>query len=268
MLWNVDTLEKIGTFAEHEAAIAAISYSPDGRNLAAVGFEEKLRIYDAVTGELARELACPGGDMRTRGVFARRFDAGRRRPQRRDSRLEHGRRRRGSQPRSAPAARVRVLAFSPDGRQLVSCSEDRTVQVWNIVGDGEVSSLAQRGSKAQSIAFVGPEKLAVGGSDNTIRLWDLATKAEIDQLVGHTGSVVALAHRDTRLVSGSYDTSVRVWTVDFNAANRSASPLRAQRTQSKKGGGANPRACIATRFTPPIELPFQDKFPIMNCSTL
>jgi WD40 repeat protein len=119
------------------------------------------------------------------------------------------------QSRAAHRQRIRALAFSPDGLQLVSCSEDRTVQIWHVVGDGAVTSLPQQGSKAQSIAFVGPGKLAVGGSDNAIRLWDLATKIEIDQLVGHTGSVAALAHRDNRLVSGSYDTSVRVWTVAF-----------------------------------------------------
>ena len=214
LFWNTQTLERIGTFAEREAAIAAIAYSPDGTRLATVGFEDKLRIYDTATGEVSLELACPCNDMRTLVYSA---DGSLLAAGGRSGVIRVWRTADGSElhSREAHRQRIRALTFSPDGLQLASCSEDRTVQIWNVGGDGTAAGLPQRGSKAQAIAFVGAGKLAVGGSDNTIRLWDRATKTEIDQLVGHTGSVAALAHRGARLVSGSYDTTVRVWTVTF-----------------------------------------------------
>jgi WD40 repeat protein len=61
--------------------------------------------------------------------------------------------------------------------------------------------------------FLNDMTLAVGGSDNRIYVWDLATRAVTKELVGHTGSVAALAcdQSGTTLVSGSYDTTLRVW---------------------------------------------------------
>jgi WD40 repeat protein len=214
VLWHTETLQKIGQFAQHEAAITAIAFSPDGSRLAAVGFENMLKIYDAASGELVGQWECPCRDMRTLAyspdglqLAAAGRDGVIRVWNTADGRVLHDQR--------AHRQRVRALAWSPDGLQLVSCSEDRTVQIWNIGGDGSVAALPQRPAKVQSVAFVAAGKLAVGGSDNTIRLWDLTTKTELDKLEGHTGSIVALAHRDTRLVSGSYDTTVRVWTVDL-----------------------------------------------------
>ena len=46
-----------------------------------------------------------------------------------------------------------------------------------------------------------------------IRLWDLPTRQEKARLVGHTGSVAALAFNSKTgvLLSGSFDTTVRTW---------------------------------------------------------
>jgi WD40 repeat protein len=63
--------------------------------------------------------------------------------------------------------------------------------------------------------FVDNQTLATGGSDNRIHIWDLNSRVVIKTLVGHTGSVAALACDGTgaTLVSGSYDTTVRVWNL-------------------------------------------------------
>ena len=64
--------------------------------------------------------------------------------------------------------------------------------------------------------------MAVGGSDNVIRLWDLASRQEQNRLVGHTGTVAALAWDATAntLLSGGFDTTVRVWQIKGDAAGR------------------------------------------------
>ena len=56
--------------------------------------------------------------------------------------------------------------------------------------------------------------MATSGSDNEIRLWDLAKRQQTARLDGHTGSVSALAFDRGLLVSGSYDTTVRLWKID------------------------------------------------------
>ena len=56
-------------------------------------------------------------------------------------------------------------------------------------------------------------KIVSGSHDNSVRVWDASTGAELQQLNGHTYSVtsVAFSHDDIYIVSGSYDNSVRVW---------------------------------------------------------
>jgi hypothetical protein len=57
--------------------------------------------------------------------------------------------------------------------------------------------------------------IASGGSDGTVRLWDLDTGKELRKLIGHQGPVLAVAFSPdgSRLVSGSRDTTAVVWDV-------------------------------------------------------
>src|SRR3954466_11748992 len=57
--------------------------------------------------------------------------------------------------------------------------------------------------------------LVTGGFDNTVRLWDAATRKEIKRFDGHTGLVLAVAPAPDgkRLLSGSLDKTAKIWQV-------------------------------------------------------
>jgi WD40 repeat protein len=111
--------------------------------------------------------------------------------------------------------RVRALAFSADGSRLASAGDDRTVNVWDAAGGQLLTSLPEQSGKVRAIAFCDERRLAVGSTDNSIRVWNLETQLEEQLLDGHVGSVTSLAFNPTTgtLTSGSFDTSVRVWNV-------------------------------------------------------
>src|SRR5262245_15575945 len=57
------------------------------------------------------------------------------------------------------------------------------------------------------------EKLAIGGYDHKVKLWDVATGQEIGAFEGHGGRVIsgAFSPDGQRLATGSYDHTVKLW---------------------------------------------------------
>src|SRR5262249_61278001 len=73
-----------------------------------------------------------------------------------------------------------------------------------------------------SLAVTRDGRHALSGSeDRTLRLWDLASGAELRCLRGHTGPVlsVALAPEGRQALSGSQDGTVRFWALPAGGAD-------------------------------------------------
>jgi WD40 repeat protein len=86
------------------------------------------------------------------------------------------------------------VAFSGDGRSLVSASVDRSVRVWENTGREVTPALAGHTRRVLAVAVSPDGKLlASGGEDQSIRLWDAQTGSERQILLGHRGAVTALA---------------------------------------------------------------------------
>ncbi|MEE8146090.1 MAG: hypothetical protein V3T24_00680, partial [Longimicrobiales bacterium] len=120
---------------------------------------------------------------------------------------------------------VYSVAFSPDGTQLVSGSNDWTVRLWDVASGTVTATLRGHMGGVGSVAF-SPDgtRLVSGSFDRTVRLWDAsgepvpegaASRGETATLRGHEGGVrsVAFSPDGTRLVSGSNDDTVRLWDV-------------------------------------------------------
>jgi WD40 repeat protein len=116
---------------------------------------------------------------------------------------------------------VTSVAFSPDGKLVVSGSNDETVRLWDAVTGAALQTLEGHSSSVISVAFSPDGKLVVSGSDDeTVRLWDAVTEAALQTLKGHSSLVMSVAFSpDGKLVvSGSFDETVRLWDAVTGAA--------------------------------------------------
>ena len=108
------------------------------------------------------------------------------------------------------------MAFSPDGRRIVSGGVDGTVRVWDATtGEPIGAPLSGHATTVASVAFSPDGRHIVSGSaDKTLRVWDAGTGQQVGPpLAGHTHTVksVAFSPDGTRIASASEDPTVRLW---------------------------------------------------------
>jgi len=120
-----------------------------------------------------------------------------------------------------------VIAFSADGRALLSAGHDRTVCVWE-TATGKLRQQCKEPKGRPSALAVSDDRrtLAWGEDSGRIVLFDLLAGREVRALQGHRGAVAALRFSadGTRLASGSDDTTILIWDV---AARLPAAPVLA-----------------------------------------
>ena len=109
---------------------------------------------------------------------------------------------------------VTAVAFTADGRAVLSASADKTLRRFD-VPRAEAAADAGHTGTVQAVA-VSPDgrRLATGGRDRAVKVWSLADGKLIATLTGSAASVTALAFTaDDTLASTGNDGRVRWWSL-------------------------------------------------------
>ncbi|RKT52395.1 NACHT and WD repeat domain-containing protein [Saccharothrix australiensis] len=143
------------------------------------------------------------------------------------------------------------VAFSPDGRVLVTGSQDDSVQLWDISDRANPRMLGRplvgHTGYVHFAAFTPDGRsLVTGSADQTVRLWNVADPAAAQPLgqplYGHAGVVRAGAiSRDGRtLATSGDDRSIRLWDLSTPSRVRPIGPPLAGHVE----------AVVAVAFSP------------------
>ncbi|CAD8055015.1 unnamed protein product [Paramecium primaurelia] len=111
---------------------------------------------------------------------------------------------------------VNSVCFSPDGTILASCSDDKSIRLWNIQTGQQNALLNGHSDYVRSVCFSPDgQTLASGSDDNSIRLWDVRTGKQKAEINGHSDYVrsVCFSPDGSSLASCSDDNSIRLWDV-------------------------------------------------------
>jgi WD40 repeat protein len=132
---------------------------------------------------------------------------------------------------------VNSIAFSPDGKFIVSGSADNTVRIWNVATGKEIArmlpdyfALTQNGttyymSGVYHVAFSPDGKyIASSGTDGNVYIWEVSSGREIARLspllkhdispyLSYSALSVAFSPDSKYVVSGSTDKTIRIWEI-------------------------------------------------------
>jgi RNA polymerase sigma factor (sigma-70 family) len=105
------------------------------------------------------------------------------------------------------------LAFTPDGKHLLSCALDQTVRLWDVATAAEVRQFRGHQAGVTALALTPDGKTAATASqDGTVRLWDVAAGTELRSLApGNPVHGVAFAPDGKALAAAVEGGSVVVW---------------------------------------------------------
>ena len=214
LLFNTDTLELAGVLPFPEGFPQVVKFSRDGHLLLAGGGvaarSGRVVLWDVETGERVREIgdefdAVLAADITADhetvalggpGKLVKIYSA-------RDGRLLHSIKKHTDW--------VTAMAFTPDGKLLVSGDRAGNLCVWETAGGRELWTL--NGHKGAITGAVCAAGVAVSASeDGTVKVWDLAEGKQMKSWEAHKGGATSVAlARDGRLVSCGRDKVARVW---------------------------------------------------------
>ncbi|GAA4418946.1 hypothetical protein GCM10023187_52870 [Nibrella viscosa] len=214
-LWDASTGILLKSL-NHNSNVESVAFSPDGKKLLSGSFDKTLKLWDASTGTLlktfagfpdspwtnsvvfnldgTRLISCTGYessfkvlDAKT-GTLLKTF--------------------------TGHSDEVRSAAFSPDGKTLLSGSDDRTLKLWNADTGTLLKTFTGHSGSVSSVAF-SPDgkKLLSGSRDSTLKLWDANTGTLLKTFTGHSDEVrsVAFSPDGKRLLSGGRNNTLWLW---------------------------------------------------------
>lgn len=105
-----------------------------------------------------------------------------------------------------------AIAFTPDGKSLVTSSGSAQVKVWELA-TGQQLRLIQSGEGSVNALAISPDGRHLAAGDGTVRIWDMQTGKQLSNPPAEQGAIRVIAYSPdgSRVASGSQNGMILLW---------------------------------------------------------
>ena len=185
-IWDMNSGFHVATFTEHTSAITDSAYSRRGNVLFTSSLDGSVRAWDMLryrnfrtfTAPTRLSFSCLAVDPSAEVVCAASHDSF-------DIHLWSVQTGALLDQLSGHEGPISTLAFTPDGRSLISGSWDRTIRIWNVFDRSQTSESLQLTSDLLRVA-IRPDSLQLAASslDGQLTFWNLSSSVQESTLDG------------------------------------------------------------------------------------
>ena len=233
-LWDVSTRRERMSFGPH-GAVASAAMNPNGKTIVTGSWDRSLKFWDVASGQSQRKITNAHQGYINDVEFSH------------DGRYFLSTGDDGlvilwdfveaKEVLRIPADQsgINVAVFSPDDKQILTASRNRTLKLWN----SENGKLIREFEKAHDWSILSARfspdgtRVISGSEDNKAILWDTSTGKPVSELKGHTAAFTSVAYSvdGKRILTASRDNTAKLW--DATAGNEGNEILTLKKHQQE-----------------------------------
>ena len=213
-VWDVESGTDLKTLRGHRRAVLACAFAPDGRRLVSGSSDRGLRAWDPDTGA---EIAVIGSHESNVSWCAFASDGRRLLSYGDDVALWDAADFRKIASVRGDSRKIVGCSFSASGNRFVTFAGDYTIGIWSAETGERVNTISLGSMSFLRGAILSPDGTRVATQqDKAVNVFDAQTGEHLSTFQEHGDRVTALAYsRDgSRLVSGSWDSDLRLWAAN------------------------------------------------------